>query len=213
MEFLQRTGGCNGSLPELRGTVRYTRANAQDPLWQARKSEWRGPGHTLSLTGGNVLPSFDGMLRVRAQSVRAFEGPSRICHPASYNGWPVSTTRRTRHSTACLVLEYIPSVNLYDIASAAITPAICTQLLSAIESFPSYGVIHNDITSTDIHFTPPEQPVRGIVIDFGCSMIREDEEEDYWMMLGALDVRRTRRLLENWDIRKSVPDECVSRFM
>ena len=59
-----------------------------------------------------------------------------------------------------LVLEYIPSINLYDIPSAAITPAICTQLLSAIESFPSYGVIHNDITSTNIHFTPPEQPVR-----------------------------------------------------
>lgn len=33
-----------------------------------------------------------------------------------------------------LVLEYIPSVNLRDVSSAAITPAICAQLVSAIES-------------------------------------------------------------------------------
>ena len=74
-----------------------------------------------------------------------------------------------------LVPEYIPSINLYDVPSAAITPAMCAQLVSAIESVPSYGVIHNDITSTNIHSTPLEQPVRVVVIDFECSLIREDD--------------------------------------
>ena len=109
------------------------------------------------------------------------------------------------------VLEYIPSVNLYDVPSAAITPAICTQLVSTIESFPSYGVIHSDLTSTNIHFTPPEQPVR-VVIDFGCCMIREKDDEGYWTACGAADVRWVRRLLEDQNIGKLVADECVSRF-
>ena len=113
-----------------------------------------------------------------------------------------------------LVLQHIPSVNLYDVSYAAITPAIRTQLISAIESFPSYGVVHNDITPTNICFTPPEQPVRAIVIDFGYSMMREEAEDDYWTTCGALDVRWAKRLLEDQTlIRKFVADESVSRFM
>jgi hypothetical protein len=34
------------------------------------------------------------------------------------------------------------------------------------------------------------------MIDFGCSLIREDDDED-WTILGALDVRRTRRLFSS----------------
>ena len=111
-----------------------------------------------------------------------------------------------------LVLKYIPSVSLYDVPSTAITPAISAQLVSAIESFPSYGVIHSDLTSTNIHFTPPEQPVRVVVIDFGCCMIRAKEDEGYWTACGAADVRLARRLLKDQNIRRLIPDECVSRF-
>ena len=55
-----------------------------------------------------------------------------------------------------LVLEYIPSVSLLEVPFDAITPTIRAQLLSDIESFPSYGVVHNNITLTNIRFTPPE---------------------------------------------------------
>ena len=103
-----------------------------------------------------------------------------------------------------LVLEYIPSVNLQNIPSASITPAICSQLLSAIENFPLHGVIHNDMTLTNIHFTPPEQPVRGFVIDFGCAVIREEgDDEEYWAAHGLSDLRWAKRLLEDEDLRKS----------
>ncbi|KAF8551224.1 hypothetical protein OG21DRAFT_1513002 [Imleria badia] len=65
-------------------------------------------------------------------------------------------------------------------------PASRAQQLSAIESFPSHSVIHNDITLTNIHFTPPEQPARGFVVDFGCAMIRrQDYDEEYWKAHGA----------------------------
>lgn len=103
-----------------------------------------------------------------------------------------------------LVLEYIPSVNLRDVSSAAITPAICARLVSAFESFPLRGVIHSDITVTNIHFTPPKQPVKAVVIDFGCAVIRGDNhDEEYWTELGASDVRWARRLLEDKRVRKS----------
>ena len=112
-----------------------------------------------------------------------------------------------------LVLEYIPSINLHDVPSAAITPAICAQLLSAIESFPSYGVIHNDITPTNIHFTPPEQPVKAVVIDFGCAVIRDDDDDEgYWTARGASDARWARRLLKDQDLKESLEDGQVSRF-
>ena len=110
-----------------------------------------------------------------------------------------------------LVLEYIPSVSLHDVSLTAITPALCKQLVSTIESFPSHGVIHNDITFTNIHFTPPERPEKVFVIDFGCSIIRSEEyDEEHWTELGVFDVRRGRRLLEDKDLRKS--DAPASRF-
>ncbi|KAF8547137.1 hypothetical protein OG21DRAFT_1377137, partial [Imleria badia] len=80
-----------------------------------------------------------------------------------------------------LVLEYVPSVNLGDVSLDAITPAIRAQLLSAIEIFPLHGVVHNDLTLNNIHFTPPEQPVRGVLFDFGSAIIRrEDHTEEEW---------------------------------
>ncbi|KAI9455726.1 hypothetical protein HD554DRAFT_2178381 [Boletus coccyginus] len=113
---------------------------------------------------------------------------------------------------SALVLEYIPSVSLHDVPLTAITPAIRKQLISAIESFPSHGVIHNDITLSNIHFTPPEHPERAFVIDFGCAMIRrKDHDEEYWTVLGASDVRWARRLL-NSEIRKLADLRASSKF-
>ncbi|KAF8548804.1 hypothetical protein OG21DRAFT_1448700 [Imleria badia] len=114
-----------------------------------------------------------------------------------------------------LVLEYVPSVNLRDVSFDAITPAICAQLLSAVESFPLHGVIHCDLTLNNIHLSPPEQPVRGVVFDFGFAMIRsEDDEEEEWMMLGNSDVEWVRMLLGK-DLRRyraSERDGRISTF-
>lgn len=112
-----------------------------------------------------------------------------------------------------LVMEYIPSVDLLRVPASAITPAIRSQVLSTIESFPLHGVIHNDITLTNIHFTPPEQPVRGFILDFGCAIIRkEDEDEEYWLSHGASDVKWAKRLLEEEDLRKSFKQVPSTNF-
>jgi len=97
-----------------------------------------------------------------------------------------------------LVLEYIPSLSLRDVSPAAITPDLCAQVVSVIESFPLHDVIHNDITLTNIHFTPPEQPVRVVLIDFGCAFIRsEDTDDEHWKDLGESDVWWAKQLLED----------------
>ncbi|KAG6380693.1 hypothetical protein JVT61DRAFT_5070 [Boletus reticuloceps] len=114
-----------------------------------------------------------------------------------------------------LVLEYIPSVNLYDVPCDAITPAIREQVLSAIESFPLYGVLHNDINLTNIHLTPPEKPVKGFLLDFGSARIRqESDREKTWTMCGACDVELATYLLEDKYTDRDSPfyAQCVSRF-
>jgi hypothetical protein len=63
----------------------------------------------------------------------------------------------------------------------------CTADLSH-QSVLLYGVIHNNITSINIHFTPPEQPVRVVVIDFGCSIIWKEEGEDHWIACGVANI-------------------------
>ncbi|KAF8435667.1 hypothetical protein L210DRAFT_3550307, partial [Boletus edulis BED1] len=97
-----------------------------------------------------------------------------------------------------LVLEYVPSVNLYDVHFDAIAPAIRAQVLSAVKTFPSYGVIHNDINMTNIHFTPPEKPAKGFLLDFGSARIRrERDSEEMWTMRGECDVEWAEALLED----------------
>ncbi|KAG6376915.1 hypothetical protein JVT61DRAFT_946 [Boletus reticuloceps] len=103
-----------------------------------------------------------------------------------------------------LLFEYIPSISLFDITAQALTPVIREQLLSIIESLPSHGVVHNDITLTNIHFTPPERPVRGFILDFGCSLVREEvDDEEEWVLLGTGDLRWAKRMLEDESIRQS----------
>ncbi|KAF8131565.1 hypothetical protein EV363DRAFT_1431540 [Boletus edulis] len=104
---------------------------------------------------------------------------------------------------------------LYDVPFDAITPAIREQVLSAIESFPSYGVLHNDITLTNIHFTPPEKSCKRYSPRLGLARIRgEGDTEEVWTDHGASDVWWARRLLEDKDFREPAYEleGQVSRF-
>ncbi|KAF8443127.1 hypothetical protein L210DRAFT_3159779 [Boletus edulis BED1] len=113
-----------------------------------------------------------------------------------------------------LVLEYVPSVCLYDVPFDAITPAMRAQVLSAIESFTLHGVLHNDLTLTNICFTPPGKPVNGFILDFGLARIRreKDDEEEEWTSLGASAVRLARKILEDEAFRPPSYEGRISRF-
>ncbi|KAG6376917.1 hypothetical protein JVT61DRAFT_948 [Boletus reticuloceps] len=100
-----------------------------------------------------------------------------------------------------LVLEYVPSVCLYDVPFDAIPPAMRAQVLSAIESFTLHGVLHNDLTLTNIRFTPPESLIR-----------REQDDEEEWTSLGASAVRLARKLLVDEEFRRPGYEGRISRF-
>ncbi|KZT67987.1 hypothetical protein DAEQUDRAFT_370067 [Daedalea quercina L-15889] len=77
-----------------------------------------------------------------------------------------------------LVLEYVPSISLRDIAPELLDPAICTSLVTVVDRFATNGVIHTDFNDGNVLFSPPERPQRAIVIDFGCAIVREGDTSD-----------------------------------
>ncbi|KAJ7762370.1 hypothetical protein DFH07DRAFT_867534 [Mycena maculata] len=92
-----------------------------------------------------------------------------------------------------LDLRHIPEDALAECAEA------CKLLVQAIDSFDTRGVFHGDINHNNVLFSPPESPVRAVLIDFGCGGIRLfNEDEETWMfnVSFANDSRRIRRLLK-----------------
>ncbi|KAJ7783849.1 hypothetical protein DFH07DRAFT_711574, partial [Mycena maculata] len=79
-----------------------------------------------------------------------------------------------------IVLENIPSTTLRDIPEDAL--AECAEagklLVQAIDSFATQGVFHGDINHNNVLFSPPESPVRAVLIDFGCAGIRRPDDDD-----------------------------------
>ncbi|KAJ7227350.1 hypothetical protein GGX14DRAFT_419154, partial [Mycena pura] len=63
-----------------------------------------------------------------------------------------------------LLLEYIPDA-----------------LMKTARRFGELGVVHIDLNPSNILFAPTTRPTRAVVIDFGESAVREeDEDSDYW---------------------------------
>ena len=51
-------------------------------------------------------------------------------------------------------------------------------MITTVCSFPSYGIIHCDLHTDNILFS--QQPSRVVVIDFGQSILRENESDSEW---------------------------------
>ncbi len=73
-----------------------------------------------------------------------------------------------------VVLEYIPNaVSMAKLSEDALTVDLCVQVVRAVDRFPGYGVVHNDLHLDNILFTRE----RVVIIDFGSAVFREQAEE------------------------------------
>ena len=97
-----------------------------------------------------------------------------------------------------LLIEYIPGVTLHDIDPALVLPELYQPLIEAVATFHKHGVIHYDINGHNIMFVPPEAPERAVIIDFGETCTRlEDESDEEWDSIPQADVAHLRMSLEN----------------
>ncbi|KAI0804720.1 hypothetical protein BC629DRAFT_1437977 [Irpex lacteus] len=108
-----------------------------------------------------------------------------------------------------IVLEYIPdAVSMAKLPEDALTVDLCVQLVKAVDKFPRYGVIHDDLHLENILFTPR----RVVIIDFGCAGFKEEGEgEEEWTKAVSFigDRARIRRHLEakNKTVWEMVPED------
>ncbi|KAJ7603403.1 hypothetical protein DFH06DRAFT_924397, partial [Mycena polygramma] len=84
-------------------------------------------------------------------------------------------------SPRVLLLEYIPdAISLRDIDPSVI-PAdskleLGNFLIKTAHRFAEFGVVHTDVNPGNILFTPVACPTRAVIIDFGESGVRRDED-------------------------------------
>ncbi|KDQ58763.1 hypothetical protein JAAARDRAFT_206613 [Jaapia argillacea MUCL 33604] len=118
---------------------------------------------------------------------------------------PVSTLSSPRAIIPrVLLLEYLPdAVTLNDIDPQRITRPVLRSLFETAEAFASLGIIHTDLHGGNILLTPAEHPVRGCIIDFGCSFVRQEESDEEWEFLVAQnsDVRAVQVSLKRVEYR------------
>lgn len=94
--------------------------------------------------------------------------------------WDVGPTTRAIQPPV-LVFEYVEGISLRDINPELLDPTLCASLVAAVDGFASLGVCHTDLNEGNILFSPPEHPLRAVVIDFGCATVRdEDFSEEDW---------------------------------
>lgn len=95
--------------------------------------------------------------------------------------WDVAPTTRAIQPPA-LIFEYIDGISLRDADSGLLDPTLCASLFVAVDSFATLGVCHGDLNEGNILFAPPESPKRAVVIDFGCAVVKPDEDisEEEW---------------------------------
>ena len=77
-----------------------------------------------------------------------------------------------------IALEYIPSESLSTINPSTVPRSLARSLITTVRSFASHGIIHCDIRPDNILFS--QEPSRVVVIDFGQSILREDEPDSEW---------------------------------
>ncbi|EPT05858.1 hypothetical protein FOMPIDRAFT_1026754 [Fomitopsis schrenkii] len=94
--------------------------------------------------------------------------------------WDVAPTTRAIQPPA-LIFEHIHGISLRDVDPGLLDPTLCASLVAAVDSFSTLGVCHADLNEGNILFSPPERPMRAVVIDFGCAMLKDgDVSEEEW---------------------------------
>ncbi|THH27659.1 hypothetical protein EUX98_g6527 [Antrodiella citrinella] len=92
----------------------------------------------------------------------------------------------TQSDERAIVLEFIHGKTLGEMTTdelGAYMPAL-KAVVQLVDSFGHRGVVHGDLTLGNLLFTPPTrgQPLRVVVIDFGCTVVREATvgDEQWW---------------------------------
>ncbi|KAF8344721.1 hypothetical protein F5887DRAFT_1134365 [Amanita rubescens] len=75
-----------------------------------------------------------------------------------------------------LALEYIPGESLTTINPSSVPRSLARSLITTVCAIPSRGVIHGDLRTDNILFS--QQPSRVVVIDFGESILRKEDQSD-----------------------------------
>ncbi|KAF5364703.1 hypothetical protein D9758_005525 [Tetrapyrgos nigripes] len=101
-----------------------------------------------------------------------------------------------------LLLEYIPDalkLDAIDPKSNHVDLALLHSLVETVRQFGLFGVVHTDLNPGNILFSPGKMPTRGVVIDFGESGVREEEDEEEWREIvdQNADVYWVKKRLEN----------------
>jgi len=163
----------------------YGDEEAEPYLWEEHfyrllKESWESEADALSrLTSlqGTVIPKFYG----------------------SGNVVPPANTRGIQ--PLAILMEYIHGTPLADIEVGQVNlpPAIFRPLLDAVKRFRDLGVFHSDINDHNVLVSPSEAPTRAVLIDFGCTGVRQDDEsEEEWIRDVEFfnDERSLRRVLD-----------------
>jgi serine/threonine protein kinase len=80
-----------------------------------------------------------------------------------------------------LILEHIPnSVPLDKVDPGVVSTQLTQSLLDTAAAFSRLGVVHTDLNTGNILFSPGDRPTRAVVIDFGESIVREEEDDQTW---------------------------------
>ncbi|KIL64947.1 hypothetical protein M378DRAFT_162513 [Amanita muscaria Koide BX008] len=112
--------------------------------------------------------------------LKVFQGTTLI---HCYGTGPLQLSQRAIAPRA-LLLEFIPDAKTLDqVDPKAVSASLIHSLLETTEQFGKLGVIHCNIIPSNILFSPCNHPVRAVIIDFGESGIREDENDEEWQKI------------------------------
>ena len=113
------------------------------------------------------VAAYKKLFRMQGQFIPKFYGHGRLL--------PTPPMSRVFKPGAILI-EYIPGSTLRDIDPTLVLPELFQPLMEAVARFDSCGVNHLDINANNIMLTPLDKPTRMVVIDFGCTNIRQKGE-------------------------------------
>jgi hypothetical protein len=100
--------------------------------------------------------------------------------PLCYASASLQLTERAI-SPHILILEHIPnSVPLDKVDPGVVSTPLILCLLHTAAAFGRLGVIHTDLNPGNILFSPGDRPTRAVVIDFGESAVRDEEDDRSW---------------------------------
>ena len=96
-----------------------------------------------------------------------------------FSGIIIPPDERALTPIQAIVIEYIPdalTLGSRELTADKLTPEVCGPILRALDDFPNRGVLHVDINYTNVLFAPAGRPRRGVIIDFGKCIFREDNQ-------------------------------------